>query len=226
MEIASTDYHDFVIKDGKLVGEFDQMYRKSKECPWHQDEQASWLDIHILLSLLEKYGPYRGLYDLGCGLGYVLDMAAKHAAGDLGYVAEVIGYDIFEAACCNARKQFPALRFYPWDMTGIVTPPNISDIKGNRLFLVRGVLWYVFSKLDKVKANIINMTRPGDLLLISQNFPPDGTSFLGQEVIPNPETIVSLFSDFFDPIESVELKTHREKGFGHNWFMVLLERKQ
>ena len=36
-EIQSTDYHDFVFQEGKLVGEFEQMYRKSAQVPWHQD---------------------------------------------------------------------------------------------------------------------------------------------------------------------------------------------
>ncbi len=38
MNIDSTDYHDYVIKNGKLIGEFEQMYKNSAGIPWHQDE--------------------------------------------------------------------------------------------------------------------------------------------------------------------------------------------
>jgi|TARA_B100000315_G_scaffold178802_1_gene167474 hypothetical protein len=38
-EIKSDDYHDYVIKDGRLIGEFEQMYKNSRDIPWHQDRQ-------------------------------------------------------------------------------------------------------------------------------------------------------------------------------------------
>jgi hypothetical protein len=40
MKIDSKDYHDYVIKGGVLVREFEQMYQNSTNIPWHQDEQA------------------------------------------------------------------------------------------------------------------------------------------------------------------------------------------
>lgn len=33
------DYHDYVIKDGKLIGEFDKMYADCDD-PWHQSREA------------------------------------------------------------------------------------------------------------------------------------------------------------------------------------------
>ena len=52
-KMNSDDYHDFVIKDGKLIGEFDLMYKKSKDIPWHQDKQKDWLDIRLTIELLK-----------------------------------------------------------------------------------------------------------------------------------------------------------------------------
>ena len=37
MVINSKDYHDYVIKDGKLVGEFEQMYQNVKD-PWPESQ--------------------------------------------------------------------------------------------------------------------------------------------------------------------------------------------
>ena len=39
-EIKSDDYRDYVIKDGRLIGEFEQMYKNSRDIPWHQDTQT------------------------------------------------------------------------------------------------------------------------------------------------------------------------------------------
>lgn len=66
-------YQDYVIKDGRLVGEFEQMYRDWDD-PWHQsslEEFAS--DRAFMLSLLQNlhqcFGRRRAL-EIGCGLGH------------------------------------------------------------------------------------------------------------------------------------------------------------
>ena len=33
-------YQDYVIKDGTLIGNFEEMYHESSEIPWHQDENG------------------------------------------------------------------------------------------------------------------------------------------------------------------------------------------
>jgi hypothetical protein len=67
VNINSNDYHDFVIKDGRLVGEFEQMYVKSSDIPWHQDEQEDWLDVRLTVQLLEEYAPFDYICDFGYG---------------------------------------------------------------------------------------------------------------------------------------------------------------
>jgi hypothetical protein len=48
----STDYHDYVFRDGKLVGEFEEMYLNSATTPWHQDEQENWIDVRLTKEML------------------------------------------------------------------------------------------------------------------------------------------------------------------------------
>lgn len=43
----STDYHDYVSKDGKYIGDFESMCRNSDTTPWHQDEQSDWIVIRL-----------------------------------------------------------------------------------------------------------------------------------------------------------------------------------
>ncbi|MBU2548460.1 MAG: hypothetical protein KKB20_08635, partial [Proteobacteria bacterium] len=72
----STDYHDYVIKSGRFVGEFEDMYRHSSGKPWHQDELAyaifSDIDLTVLRALRKRYG-FTTIGEIGCGLGYVAD---------------------------------------------------------------------------------------------------------------------------------------------------------
>lgn len=52
------DYHDYVIKDGKLIGEFDKMYEDCDN-PWFQIEEAGtsysrWDTIRTIKNLKLK----------------------------------------------------------------------------------------------------------------------------------------------------------------------------
>ena len=49
----STDYHDYVFRNGQLVGEFEEMYRNSSSTPWNQDKQEEWIDIKLTLQILK-----------------------------------------------------------------------------------------------------------------------------------------------------------------------------
>lgn len=40
------DYHQYWIKDGRFIGDFETMYANC-EMPWHQDEQSSWIDVRF-----------------------------------------------------------------------------------------------------------------------------------------------------------------------------------
>jgi hypothetical protein len=43
MSDRARDYHQYVFREGKLIGDFEAMYRNSKAIPRHQDKQESWL---------------------------------------------------------------------------------------------------------------------------------------------------------------------------------------
>jgi len=62
-EIKSVDYRDYVIKDGRLIGEFEQMYKNSRDIPWHQDTQTDWLDVQSSIMLLKQYGLFGDVFE-------------------------------------------------------------------------------------------------------------------------------------------------------------------
>lgn len=79
----STDYHDYVFKDGKLVGKFDEMYKYSREIPWHQDKNAYSVFSNIDIAILKQY-KYESICEIGCGLGYFTNRLHKELSNNGG----------------------------------------------------------------------------------------------------------------------------------------------
>lgn len=70
-KINSKDYHDYVIKNGKLIGEFEQMYVKAERIPWRQDRAAYALYSNFIIEMMDSINEqYNNILDIGCGLGF------------------------------------------------------------------------------------------------------------------------------------------------------------
>lgn len=224
MDINSTDYHDFVIKNGKLIGEFEQMYQKSSNVPWHQDLQVDWLDVRLAIELLTDLGPFDEISDFGCGLGYFLNRLSEQ----LGRKDAVLhGFDVSKTCCEKAQKLFPNISFEVLDLTSSKPRPASVSERGENtkaLFSLRGTLWYVFPKLDAVVDNIAGMMGREDILLVAQNFPPLEDTFVGKDVLPDPEAIIHKFSRAFIPIKSIWLQDRFSEG-NVNWFLAIFSKK-
>jgi SAM-dependent methyltransferase len=87
-------YQDYVIKDGKLVGEFEQMYKDFDE-PWHQTVREEYsseksVGINLILRLKNQSG-IQNVVELGCGFGNYT--ARIHQLG-----LNVTGLDISQTA--------------------------------------------------------------------------------------------------------------------------------
>jgi SAM-dependent methyltransferase len=223
IEINSADYHDYVIRDGKLIGEFDQMYRKSQDAPWHQDEQENWLDIRLTVELLKEYGPFDLISDLGSGYGYFLNQIAQFCGTDNSVL---FGYDISKTACEKASSLFPNITFKEFDLMAEPTDYELEEKRKRRkvLFMLRGTLWYVFPKMNNVVRNISTLVGRGEYFLVSQNFPPLSSNFVGKDVIPNPHNILDLFSGFFKTHKTIWLEDKISDG-NDNWFITIMERQ-
>ena len=109
----SNDYHDYVFKNGKLIGEFEQVYQKSKDIPWHQDKDAGSLDYKIALAISSTISPFDEICEIGCGLGYFLD--ALKILGTDG--CKLTGFDVSQTAIKKAKEVFPDFNFKVIDVT-------------------------------------------------------------------------------------------------------------
>ena len=219
----SKDYHDYVFRDGKLVGEFEAMYRNSEATPWHQDEQENWVDVRMTIEMLRDVEKFTEIHDLGCGLGHYLAIMRRLVGANAG---ECFGYDIAETACIKARKIWPNFKFFHFDLTSALALQEATSQKqpARKIFIIRGTLWYVFPKLDVVINVIRGLMRSGDQLLVIQNFPPLGSTFVGKEVIPNHHALVNHFSSAFIPLRHIWYEDTL-KSANDNWFIGLFSLK-
>src|SRR5689334_5232544 len=100
-------YQDYVIADGRLIGDFETMYQDFND-PWEQTQREEYASekavaLNLLARLKERQGCRRVL-ELGCGFG---DFSAR--ATTLGY--EAVGMDISETAVRKARSRHPETQF-------------------------------------------------------------------------------------------------------------------
>ena len=179
----SNDYHEYVFRDGKLVGEFEEMYRNSAIVPWHQDEQANWIDVRLAKEMLrDTGGSIDQIHDLGCGTGHYLDLIAQEFLRPGG---DSFGYDISETACRMAANNFPNSKFSVLNLaeqnaSRCLSMQTAGAPQLTRLFMIRGTLWYVCPHLAAVVNNIRSMMTSRDKLLVVQNFPPLTSQFVGK----------------------------------------------
>lgn len=103
--MAEARYQDYVIKDGKFVGKFEEMYRKFND-PWHQIEaEQNSYDRHSTILSLKRLESQEVL-EVGCGLGYFTNYLSQNLP-EINFT----GMDISETAIEKAKGNFPSLNF-------------------------------------------------------------------------------------------------------------------
>ena len=175
--------------------------------------------------ILRQHVPFDSIFDLGCGLGYFLDLIYRRCGSN---PCDLNGYDISQTACNRGKEIFPQINFHKINLmedSGSFSTHNVS-IRTDRkcLFMLRGVLWYVFPEIENVVRNISSIVNLGDYFLISQNFPPLDSEFVGKEVIPEPKAILDLFGDYFKPLKTLWYEDKLSEG-NENWFVMVMKRK-
>jgi SAM-dependent methyltransferase len=221
--METKDYHDYIFKNGKLFGQFEEMYKEATSIPWHQDEQDNWLDIKLTISLLKTKKPYDFILDFGSGLGYFLNILKRTVASES---SKMVGFDISKTACDKAKNLFPEYHFYVNDlMKKNIIEKQVNLNEKNKLFCIRGTLWYVYPEIENVVENISNHMKINDPLLVSQNFPPLDSNFVGKEIIPDHKAIINYFSKHFKVERSIWSQDYKSNS-NDNWFICLFTKEK
>ena len=70
-------YQDYVIKDGKFIGKFEEMYQKFDD-PWHQSKDGNFDDLSkkVVAHFIRQY-QITSSVEFGCGLGNTMNFIQK-----------------------------------------------------------------------------------------------------------------------------------------------------
>lgn len=176
-------YQDYVIKDGKLVGEFESMYQDFDN-PWDQSfREDSVLSKSVVENILRR-SEFKRPYEIGCGLGYFVEkMRLICGAGG--------GIDVSSTAIEKARAKFPKCHF---DEGDILEVDKILKFQPDCIFMDE-VTWYVLDKLDEFKS-LLSGNFKGTSFLHTLRQYPEGTQQYGKEYFTN----LKGFMDYFESV--------------------------
>lgn len=107
------NYHDYVIKDGRFVGHFEEMYRDCDD-PWNQKKDVinSYSKMCAMTSIARINAD--NVLEIGCGLGYYTNFLHL-----MFPTIHFVGMDISETAISKAKQQFPEVDFFQGEVKTI-----------------------------------------------------------------------------------------------------------
>ena len=201
----SEDYHDYVFEDGKLLGDFENMYKYSKVTPWKQDEDASEWYAELSFLMLKDEGPFNEILEIGCGLGYFVDKLKT-----LGKTIDA--FDISQTAINKAKLLHQGINFYVDD----IRKEKFSPIRKYDLIVAKDLFWYVFNDLKQVIRSISKCAKKETHIYIYQYFPALDEPFVGKKIINSPEKLMDILVNGLnlEPIYSMLLRRYKFKDGG------------
>jgi ubiquinone/menaquinone biosynthesis C-methylase UbiE len=197
------DYRDYVIKDGRFIGAFEEMYRNCED-PWHQDAIRDQLAEDVALSMLSRYRYQRAL-DIGCGKGR-FTARLKAALG-----AHMTGIDISPSAIQAAQSRFSEIEFISGQCPPLHFPDRCFDLVASA-----ELLWYVLPEISHLFSEIRRVLKPGGHYLITQHFYQAGQQSYGTEVMQIPQDLIRMLP--FRILHHVEVEP-----LSNHKFVALLE---
>ncbi len=175
--MSEKSYHDYVIKDGKFIGEFESMYRDCED-PWTQSIQPNKYSRMAGIIHLENFN-VRSVLECGCGLGYYADWIHK----ETGIIPKSV--DVSETAIAKARELFPRLDFEVADIT-----KDLRQYKEYDCIMFAEIIWYILPDLNSLFELMKNEFK-GKYLLINQVF-YKGSQKYGTEYFTNLKEFINF----------------------------------
>lgn len=169
-------YQDYVIKDGKFIGKFEEMYKKFDD-PWHQLKEVynSYSRFNTILSLRKLQAI--SVLEVGCGLGAFTNYMSM-ALPDV----QIVGMDISQTAIEKASNSYPELEFIVGDLNEI---DNLVCREENNfdVIVLSEIMWYILQSLDKITEKL-KKNFSGKYVIVNQTF-YKGEQMYGKEYFTN-----------------------------------------
>lgn len=177
-------YQDYVFKDGRVIGEFEEMYRDFAN-PWNQLQVERYAsDKAVLLNLLSRLKEAFGIktvMDLGCGLGHFTQRIQE-----LGVRA--IGVDLSTTAVDAASARFPDPTFIAAD---VLDQERILDVRPDAIVMTE-ITWYILDKLPAFLA-MLRTRLPDAFILHSLTIYRPEEQRVGRDYFTNSEEVRRYF---------------------------------
>lgn len=211
------DYHDYVFRNGRLLGDFDNMYRYAKGVPWDQDKRCNHWYTEVGTTMLKAQAPYKSILEIGCGLGFFA-AKLKQLPGQASTSSTIDAFDLSPEGIRKARRLHPSIGFYVDDITKSTFRPK----RQYDLVVIKEIFWYVFGHMKTVVRNVSACVKPLGFLYIGQSFPAQHVHFVGKKVIANPDSLLRYFADY-DRVYTALLRNNRQLKDG--WILHCLSQK-
>ena len=164
----------------KFIGDFEAFYNEDSD-PWGQSSHTDisykkYYDYSrnkINEVLKSVYKKNMSILEVGCGLGYVVDLIARNNQS-----VEVNGSDISKKAIEIAKKKFPQYTFFVNDIT---SDENVMNREFD-IVIFNQILWYILEKLDHSFLNCHNILKNNGYFIISQAFFRSGQNY-GKDIV-------------------------------------------
>lgn len=197
-------YQDYVIKDGQLVGEFEQMYRDYED-PWEQTTREEWVsEKAVALNVIRRLRAHK-VIELGCGLGYFTKRIA-----DLG--VDVLGVDVSETAIRKARARCQDVNFVVGDILDFAIYREYRP----DVIVMAEMTWYVLEKLDAF-LKFLRQEFPDTYLIHLLTTYPAGVQKYGTSKFTNLSEIMTYFGAMY--IEWGEITYQELRGCTRTYFV-------
>jgi SAM-dependent methyltransferase len=184
------NYQDYVISNGKLVGDFEGMYENFDD-PWHQSAQDHIFDsrrqiaINYCNRIRSKYGVLK-VVELGCGFGHLTESLRKN-----GF--DALGTDISKTAIKKASNLYPESRFKQLSFNDF---DNFFSLKPSILIMAE-ITWYILDDLDQFLVRLNEYAKqsqePVFLIHLLATYEP-GVQKYGADKFTNLEEIIKYFN--------------------------------
>ena len=134
-------YQDYVIKDGKFVGEFEKMYKEFDD-PWNQTSEGyveNSISRQVVCNYLKNFN-IKSIVEFGCGLGKTTKFISDNTGVD------ILGVDISETSIKKSKSKYPELKFEVNDIS------NITEYNNYDCLFFSEITWYILenNKIDKI----------------------------------------------------------------------------
>jgi len=211
--MKSKDYHDYVIKNGKFIGKFEEMYQNVED-PWHHRD-ATAIPYDLALYLLERYEICTNggeVFDIGCGKGAFTARLKRKLPK-----AKILAIDIAPTAIKKAKKKYEKLGINFKVMDIQKEYRNITEKFD--LILVSQLMWYILPKFQEIMRYLVKNALKKWLVISKSAFYKPGEQKYGKEIVQTPEDMISLIN--LKPSEMIEINRLSNHGA-----VILFKRKQ